>query len=82
LQAALQAEDLLSEPKPAVLRSLQQEALRTAKVVYVATAADLQAAVNAGSRHIEITEHLDLTILEPFLDEGDEGFTYSLTIDQ
>jgi hypothetical protein len=57
-----------SNVKPAFLRSLQ-EADGTAvarEVRYVSTAQGLRAALDGAVRHIVITEHLDLTSLQPF----------------
>jgi hypothetical protein len=42
---------------------------RRQPVPYVATPEELQAALSAGARHIEITEHLDLTTFETFNSE-------------
>jgi hypothetical protein len=52
----------------AMWRSLQVAApageINHEALIYVKTPAALQAAVSAGARHIQITEHLDLTTLE------------------
>jgi hypothetical protein len=52
--------------KPMMLRTLQQAAGATGseEVVSVATSNEFQEALRAGARHIEITEHLDLTFQE------------------
>jgi hypothetical protein len=54
----------------AMRRSLQQVsgpagAINNEGVRYVKTPEELQAAVSEGARHIQITDHLDLTTLEP-----------------
>jgi hypothetical protein len=51
--------------KPPMLRALQELAGsgRVKGVTYVETPQELQAAVDEGARHIEITQHLDLTVL-------------------
>jgi hypothetical protein len=52
-------------PGPAFLRALQAaaDAAGSADVTYVTTPESLNAAVVDGRRHIEITQHLDLTTL-------------------
>jgi hypothetical protein len=54
---------------PSQLRALQQAASSAApaEVTYVGTASALQAAISEGARHIQITEHLDLSAIEIFL---------------
>jgi hypothetical protein len=54
-----------SELKPAGLRTLQRAAApaEAEGVAYVATPEELAAALSIPARHIEITEHLDLTTL-------------------
>jgi hypothetical protein len=51
-----------------MLRALQEaaSAAGSAQVTYVTTPEELQGALSAGARHIEITEHLDLTPFEVF----------------
>jgi hypothetical protein len=55
--------------KPPVLRALHEAADSggMAEVAYVATTEELQAAVDEGARHIQITQHLDLTAITVFL---------------
>jgi hypothetical protein len=55
-----------SDMKPTMLRALQEEGVKAGngEVSYVSTAKDLLDALNAKAQHIEITEHLDLTVLE------------------
>jgi hypothetical protein len=55
--------------KPPMLRALQEAADSggMAEVSYVATTEELQAAVDEEARHIEITQHLDLTTITVFL---------------
>jgi hypothetical protein len=65
---AAQLADYQVQPTPAMLRALQEavSAADKTQVTYVTTPEELQAALLAGARHIEITEHLDLTDFEPF----------------
>jgi hypothetical protein len=52
--------------QPPMLRGLQEAPgpAGEAEVTYVMTPEELHAAVSQGARHIEITEHLDLTTLK------------------
>jgi hypothetical protein len=82
LQGAIQAmknhqEDL----KPTMLRRLQRAAVATGseKVVSVATSYEFQEALRTGARHIDITEHLDLTNEEVAF-EDDYGDSYKLQV--
>jgi hypothetical protein len=56
-----------SNMKDSMVRSLQQEAGPdgSVEVTAVTTAEGLQQAAYEGARHIEITEHLDLTTVDP-----------------
>jgi hypothetical protein len=67
-----------SDMKPTMLRALQEEAVHAANgdVSYVSTAKELVDALNARERHIEITEHLDLTIIDKDLlnNNSSDGF--------
>jgi hypothetical protein len=58
-----------SDLNPSLLRSLQETngPAVAEDVRNVTTAEELQAAMNAGVRHIVITEHLDLTSLQPYI---------------
>jgi hypothetical protein len=58
--------------KPVRLRVLQQEASQMAdgEVKYVSTAVKLHEAMLAGARHIVITDHLDLTVIETSKQKG------------
>jgi hypothetical protein len=83
LQGATQAiEDHQETLKRTMLRSLQQAAEGTGseKVVYVATANEFQAAARAGARHIEVTEHLDLTNDEAFYKVHVSRSTWSIRV--
>jgi hypothetical protein len=61
-----------SDLNPAALRALQAAAgtAGEGEVAYVATAGDLQAAAGLGARHIVITDHLDLSSIEAFIDHA------------
>jgi hypothetical protein len=54
---------------PSLLRSLQDTSgpAGAEDMRNVATAEELQAAIAAGVRHIVISEHLDLTALQPYI---------------
>jgi hypothetical protein len=68
-----------SHPKPPMLRALQQTATAagSSQFAYVTTVEELRAALSAGVRHIEITEHLDLT---PYEAAPKEFFKVKLTV--
>jgi hypothetical protein len=61
------ADEDSSDFEPPMMRVLQQAAAPagTEKVTYVATPDELMAALAVPAQHIAITEHLDLTNLEP-----------------
>jgi hypothetical protein len=63
--AALEV-DNQSNLQPPILRALHEAPgpAGEAEVTYVMTPEELHAAVSEGARHIEITEHLDLTTLK------------------
>jgi ketol-acid reductoisomerase len=65
---AAQLADDQTQLRPAMLRALQEavSAAEKTRVTYVATPDELQTALSAGARHIEITEHLELTFFETF----------------
>jgi hypothetical protein len=60
-----------SNLKHSMVRSLQQEAGPdgSVEVTAVTTAEGLQQAAYEGARHIEIREHLDLTTIDPAIDD-------------
>jgi hypothetical protein len=68
--SAAQMVDNHSDLSPPALRALQVAAgtAGEGEVAYVATAGDLQAAAGLGARHIVITDHLDLSSIEAFID--------------
>jgi hypothetical protein len=73
--------DYSRDLKPLVLRALQEVPAEVGydQVTYVATATELVNAMYAKARHIEITEHLDLTA---FIDTYDPfGNAVSMHLD-
>jgi hypothetical protein len=72
-----------SNLKPDMMRALHQtaETAGYTQVSLVKTARDLQQAVSAGKRHIEIRQHLDLTTINPsdYDDYSDSFFVLNLS---